>query len=352
VRQGDLSWIQPLLYDLRPTWEFMPVATQVPGRLRTRIMYHGDALAPGAASLRIPGTSGQRSLPALTNGIATEVELPAGDLPAGTHSVAVVVGGREVATGAVVNWRLAAPSAPARLESVALAPVFNGRIHAIFRAEYRAPRSPFTSLSLPVQGIGGWCHYQETAEIDDRGLRAAAAAHGGRIPTPFGVPFQTPGPGTEANVAFVSRWANHPAEVQVPLTGTAERLYLLLAGSTNPMQYGIEHGEVVVTYADSGQARLVLQTPTNWWPIEQDYRIDGLAFTRPEPVPPRIRLADGAVLVREVQDLRGGRSIPGGAAVVLDLPLTPGRPLASLTLRVRGNDVIVGLLAATLLRAP
>jgi tRNA U34 2-thiouridine synthase MnmA/TrmU len=43
-----------------------------------------------------------------------------------------------------------------KLETVDLAPVFNDRVTQIFRNEYLSPRSPFCSLSLPKQGIGGW----------------------------------------------------------------------------------------------------------------------------------------------------------------------------------------------------
>ena len=40
----------------------------------------------------------------------------------------------------------------------------------------------------------------------------------------------------------------------------------------------------------------------------------------------------------------------GGAASVLDLPLDPARELGSLTLRTLSNEVVAGMLAATLVR--
>jgi len=44
---------------------------------------------------------------------------------------------------------------------------------------------------------------------------------------------------------------------------------------------------------------------------------------------------------------RGGRS-RGGEATVLDLPLDPAKELKTLTVRTLANDVIIGLMAATL----
>jgi len=45
-----------------------------------------------------------------------------------------------------------------------------------------------------------------------------------------------------------------------------------------------------------------------------------------------------------------GRSIKGGAGVLLDLPLNKNKELKSLELGTEANDVIIGLMAATLQR--
>ena len=37
---------------------------------------------------------------------------------------------------------------------------------------YLSPRSPYTTLSLPKQGVGEWCVPDETHEIEDDGFRA------------------------------------------------------------------------------------------------------------------------------------------------------------------------------------
>lgn len=248
-----------------------------------------------------------------------------------------------------------APAADARLEPVDLATVFNDRVTAIFApGKYRSPRSPHVSLAIPAQGIGAWAgHVNATAEIDDSGLRAASAQNGGRLRLPSGVSFATPGPGDAANVAFVSQWDNYPRELAVPLSGRARRVHLLMAGSTNWMQSRLDNGEVVATYADGSTARLPLRNPTTWWPIDQDYFIDGLAFNRPEPVPLRVDLKTAKIRSGEPLDFNKGEReavVPGGAATVLCLPLDPDKELRGLTVRALANEVVIGLMSATLER--
>jgi hypothetical protein len=214
----------------------------------------------------------------------------------------------------------------------------------IFKNEYRSPRSPFVSLALPKQGIGAWAgHLNETAEIDDSGLRALAARGEGKITLPNGVTFATPGEAGAKNVIFVSQWDNYPREATVPLSGRASGVALLMAGSTHHMQSRCDNGEVVVTYADGSTA--------TWWPIEQDYFIDDFQFRTEGPLPVRVDLKTGKVRVLERESFKGkGGKIPGGAATVLELPLDPTKELKSLTVRALANDVVIGLMAATLAR--
>jgi hypothetical protein len=249
------------------------------------------------------------------------------------------------------DWRTPMPG-PAKFETMDLTPCFNDRVTNIFQHEYRSPRSPYCSLAIPKQGLGGWAgEVNATAEIDDSGLRAAAGANGGRIVLPNGVPFATPGPGDARNIVFTSQWDNFPREATVPLGGRARHVYLLLAGSTNWMQSRLDNGEVVVTYADGATARLALHNPTTWWPIDQDYLIDDYQFARPGSIPPRVDLKTGRVRLLDEIEFKGqGRRIPGGAATVLDLPLDPAKELRSLTVRTLANEVVIGLMGLTLAR--
>jgi hypothetical protein len=240
----------------------------------------------------------------------------------------------------------------ANADCINLDGVFNDKVTQIFKNEYLSPRSPSCSLAIPKQGYGSWCHPDLTFDVDDSGLRAAAAKNGGRISLPNGVPLQTPTTADAKNIAFVSQWDNYPREITVPLTGTASHTYLLMAGSTNPTQSRSDNGEVIVTYTDGSSARLALYNPTTWWPIDQDYVIDDYAFRYDGSIPPRVDLETGTVRIPNREDLARGPNlkIPGGAATVLDLPLDSAKQLKSLTVRALANEVVIGLMGVTLAR--
>jgi hypothetical protein len=251
---------------------------------------------------------------------------------------------------AALDWRKPV-AAPAHLETVDLTPFFNDRVSQIFSNEYRAPRSPFPSLSTPKQGIGSWCHPFDYFVVDDSGLRSVARTNQGKFPLPNGVTFATPTEPDTPNILFTSQWTNYPTEASVPLSGKAKHAYFLMAGSTSHMQSRFDNGEVVVTYQDGSTDRLALHNPTTWWPIEQDYFIDDFAFRRPEPIPPRVNLKTGAVRLLDAETFKGrGKEVPGGAATVLNLPLKPEKELKSLTVRALANEVVIGLMSVTLER--
>ena len=251
-----------------------------------------------------------------------------------------------------ISRPFAAPPADPSWSSVDLNELFNDRVTQIFRNEYRSPRSPYVSLAQPKQGIGGWAGtVNELPDIDDSGLRAVAAGNGGRIILPNGVPFATPAEPGAKNIIFTSQWDNYPREAIVPLFGRARQLYLLMAGSTNHMQSHLDNGEVIVTYRDGKTVRLALENPTTWWPIDQDYFIDDFQFRRPGPLPPRIDLKTGQIRLLDENTFKGkGRPIPGGAATVLSIPLDPKHELESITVRSLANEVVIGLMSATLVR--
>ena len=247
------------------------------------------------------------------------------------------------------DWN--APIPAAALETVDLTPFFNDQVTRIFRNEYRSPRSPFASLATPLHGLGGWCEPDASFDVDDSGLRRVAGANGGRITLRDGIFFATPTGAGATNVIYTSQWDNYPRAVTVPLRGKSAHAFLLMAGSTGPLQSQFDNGEVVVTYADGTTTTLTLRNPVNWWPIDQDYFTDDFAFRRAGPLPPRVDLATGTVRYLNAAEFKGhGGRIRGGAATVLDLPLDPGKPLQSLTVRTLANEVVIGLLGVTLQR--
>jgi Domain of unknown function (DUF4450) len=241
--------------------------------------------------------------------------------------------------------------APEKFETIDLTPYFNDRVTQIFKNEYRSPRSPFCSLAMPKQGIGGWADDNEQFTADDSGLRKIAAQNSGKIILPDGISFETPTNSGSKNIIFTSQWDNYPRAVSVPLSGKSSHAFLLMAGSTGPMQSRFDNGEVVATYTDGSTQKLILRNPETWWPIDQDYFIDDFAFQLDAPLPPRVDLATGKMRILDAQNFKGrGGKVPGGAATVLDLPLDKNKELKSLTVRALANEVVIGLMSVTLER--
>lgn len=261
-----------------------------------------------------------------------------------------------------------------------LTPYYNASVDDIYRQQYLSPRSPYTTLELPSQGMGDWCVPTMTAQIEDDGLRAKVSEDG-LFDTGRGVLFRLPKEGR--NCLYTSLWDNYPDSVSVIVESTANgqqstvngqqsALCLMLAGSTNNMQSRIDNALLIAHYDDGKTDTLHLINPYNWCPIEQDYYYDDHAYWSTCQHPYRVHLGSGLVsrslkeeLQRKGRDngavnihvtdfdadtpIAKGLSIPDGAAQLLMMPLSSGHRLISLTLRTLSNDVVVGIMAATLI---
>jgi hypothetical protein len=234
----------------------------------------------------------------------------------------------------------------ARAEQVDLSGVMKSRITEIFTRVYSEPRSPYCSLSFPDNLLGGWANPDGRATIDDTGLRAA----NGLLKTAVGVDFATPA-GDAPNCRFLSYWKQDDPSVNLALRGKASGIYLLMAGTTMPQCSRMNHATVSVAYRDGSRASLPLRNPETWWPIEQDYLLDDYLFINEAPLPPRVDLRSGQTRILEPETFKGrGRNVPGGSATILHLPLDPAKELAAMEIHVELYGVVVGLLAATLVR--
>ena len=250
----------------------------------------------------------------------------------------------------LVNWNIQADPTT-RWETLDLTEYYNDLVTNIFKNRYLSPRSESPTLQLPVQGIGDWCSYNKTALIDDRGLRKRAGEKN-LIVLDQGIPMKTPGEPGVKNILFTSRWDNYPNQASIPLKGKSTHAYLLMAGSAHHMQSNMTNGVIRISYADGSEETLELVHPDTWWPIEQNYYVDGYAFRIDSPKPPRIHLISG----EQQKDEPAGKKknstilIDGGLATVFDLPLDPGKELEELSLETLCNDLVMGLMSVTLVR--
>lgn len=271
----------------------------------------------------------------------------------GTNQILLQTSGKSYSLKAI-NWNLPNP-AGTRYEKVDLSGFFNEKVRDIFAyGKYLTPRWPYTTLQVPTQGMGQWCHPEDLSSIDDRGIRTKAGVNN-TFMMPQGIPFATPGDSTSRNVAFTTLWDNYPHALTIPVSGKASRVYLLVAASTYHMQSNFLNGTITALYKDGTKSVLNLVLPDNLLPLDQDIYTDGYAFKTKEPRPYRVRLKTGDVSKNHAADL--GKSISndpiivdGGMATVLDLPLNPNKELESISVETIANEVIIGLMSATLVR--
>ena len=251
-----------------------------------------------------------------------------------------------------------------KCETVDMNQVFNAKVTDIFQNEYLSPRSPYTTLQIPKQGIGEWCHPLKTANIDDKGLREKVEGTD-VLQTELGISFRTPAEGR--NIAYTSLWDNYPDELSIPLQGRGKSLYLLMAGSTNHMQCHIDNGYVRAYYTDGTYSELPLVNPYNWAPIEQLFFEDGWSYNRNRYVPGstplpldygssplyRLQLKTGRVsnrLAEEIGFPGVTRELDGGAGILLELPVDSSKELSHLTVEAVSNEVVIGLMGVTIQR--
>jgi hypothetical protein len=255
------------------------------------------------------------------------------------------------------------PTPSAKYKTIDISKYFNANVDDIFKNEYLSPRPPYTTLEMPLHGIGQWCHPERMVTIEDDGFRAKI----NKKLFDTGLGFSFISPTTGHNIVYTSLWDNYPDSIDIPLKGKANAAWLLMAGSTNEMQSRIDNGLVIANYTDGTQDTLRLENPINWCPIEQDYYLDGLAFTAAGKRPYRVHLGSGTVS-RHLAPIVGicnweGKTrkdlysaepqiIENGAAQMLKMPLDPKKSLRRLQLRTLSNDVVIGIMGITLESAP
>lgn len=241
-----------------------------------------------------------------------------------------------------------------RLETMDLSDYYNLDVNHLFHQQYLSPRWSYTTLALPTQGIGEWCHPADSFHVDNTGVRTLTAAGKGILQTSLSVPFLLQPGRNGNNVLFTSWWDNYPTSVTLPLQGQASHLYMMMVGTTNAMQCRIENGIIRVNYTDGSCDSLMLVNPSTWWPIDQDF-LQGLpAFYLYESgaddmqAPYRMSLRTAEVYRPQATKLN--QKTDGGAATLFDLLLDNQKTLQSVEIETLSNDVIIGVMGLTLQR--
>jgi hypothetical protein len=350
LRQGEMVWWFPLRIEVKQPVAIIAAADVNDAGIRFNIKNRGAAVT-GKIIVNAGEHAWQQSIQLPANGTTAEISVPAAHLVPGSNRIRVEWGEGLHADTVIMNWQVKA-GADSKFEKIDLSKHFNDKVTNIFKQTYLSPRPQSTTLQLPVQGIGNWCYPLVQPVIDDAGFRKLAVNN--EFVLPQHIPLATPADTLAKNIVFTSKWDNYPDSVVVPLTGHAKHAYYLLAGSTNPMQTRLINGELRIHYTDGTVDTLALRNPENWWPVEQDYYIDGVGFTTGAPRPLRVQLKTGNVYTTqsEYTSIKGftNMAIDGGAATILDMPLDHNKELQSVRLHTFANDVVIGLMSVTLVR--
>ncbi|WP_213278849.1 DUF4450 domain-containing protein [Chryseobacterium indologenes] len=337
VEQNGTTWWQPINVDIR-----FPLETKWANK---KLQIQSKSFNTINGKLSINNLSTSFSIQKNQN---TSIEIPANVLSRGTNFIQLEYNGIRQNVE-ITDWEIENKGA---FNPVSLASEYNERVTEIFNQKYLSPRLHVPTLQLPWQGIGNWCYPLTTTQIDDSGLMKKRKD--GKLEF-LGIPFLI---NNEAkNIVFTSQWDNFHKSVEIPVTGKGKKIYFLMAGSTNPMQSQIINGTITIQYSDGSVTALELKNPINWWPIEQDLFDDNFAFEIPDDkIPYRVQLKTGELYkggsLTKYSEIKGvsSRAVEGGAATILDLPIDPNRELKSIKLTAVSNDVVIGLMSATILK--
>jgi hypothetical protein len=333
-----------------------------PGHVAEVVVIRGDDL-PVHAPVEVVSETGQRCRLAAGRGVFLRLADPQGALADSTihGSTADVTlsdnAGHHLLIGEILSGSLPRhllfklnikdPAASAlKAESAVEIPVdgnwrtldldgcFNADVRGIYQQEYLSPRPATCSLRIGTDGYSPWTFYHwrfKPTAIDltyvpaQLNERRELIAHG--VPFSWG--------GRDANIAFTSLWDNWPEQVTVPVGERADAIWLLVCGSSNPMQCGIANGTFEFRYEDGSMESLDLIPPVNYWSLcrlgNRDYTHPRDGFCLPDVLPCTVLLGNNC------------------RAMLLPFRLKPDSRLDSVTLRALSQEVVIGLMGMTLM---
>jgi hypothetical protein len=224
----------------------------------------------------------------------------------------------------------------ATFDPVDLKSTFNGDIQTIYQQQYVSPRPNTCSLRLATDGYSTWQMSggpkMSTPTVKLNSVESLTDGHGNILAGSV-VPFPAPAEGK--NIAFTSLWDNWPHQVSVPVNKSGKAIWFLVCGTTNHMEVRISNAQLRMTYADGVVEKLDLVPPFNFWTLcplsgnDYDYKRD--AFSLPKVPPKTVQLGTNC------------------RAILLPWKLRPGVKLKDVTLECLSNEVVIGLMGATVM---
>ncbi len=225
-----------------------------------------------------------------------------------------------------------------------LGPLFNASVTEVMErvhAAVKPPAAPASSVNTAYYKDHLVAPFVSPKPTDEAWRKKIGAD--GIAWTTDGIPFRSSKEGP--NIAVVTRAAVFPQTLTVPVGQSGRRLYLMISGTTFAMQSHVPNLRVTLRYEAGQSESLEFVNPTGIGDCWNQYRYHDTAANGFENL--------------------GGRSGPAGSAAVADLTqpvavdteahlvaldLQPGTALRELVLEAVANDVIFGLMGATILK--
>ncbi len=228
------------------------------------------------------------------------------------------------------------PNFNAQWDFIDLTNSFNGDVRNIFKQKYLTPRPPTVSARIGYDGWSAWTFRWwsfKTPEINLSNVNSLMTADS-LLKTPQDALFRL-GKDTN-NIAFSSLWDNWPDSVNIPVNKKGKQLWILVCGSTNPMQGRIENAVIKFNYADCVTEKMALIPPFNYWSLckfgalDYNYKRDG--FSLPAKAPAQVELGDNC------------------RAMVYGYKLRPDKVLVSVTLETLSQEVVTGIMGLSIVQ--
>ncbi len=361
--EADGSWWHPVALEVRPRLEITRTTPDF-STARCRFRLHNNTSEAIAEPARIAWAGRTSELP---------ISLPAGEsalfqiegnqeeLAPGKNRLEIkTMRKQETAVSDVPYWTEASGARHAKAyQTVSLDPLFNESFSTVLSRPFWTSEYPYAVccdyMLAHMIGSRNWIP-------DDSRLRSRIDADG-LFRTRYGIPFRQRANGN--NMLALGRWRHLPGNVDIPLDGSARKIYLLLSSMTFPMQSHIANARVILDYVDGGRTSLDLVNPQNldngWGKFGGTYHyaeagmevIGEVPAGGNETVHP---VARKDVILRQhgtpetfVQPEWEMQALPPHADLV-DIDCDRTRKLRGLRLEVLSNEIIVGLLGVTMLR--
>ncbi len=199
-------------------------------------------------------------------------------------------------------------------------------------ADWRIPEAGAPEVASSVPG-GPALVRQEIAFQTPKTLPEPLNVVNGMLQVPQGARFKW-NPGAK-DIAFTSLWDNWPRKVDVQVNQKGDSVWLLVAGSTNPMQVRIANAVLRFQYADGVTEQLELVNPMNFWSLcpfqMQDYNYAIEGFSLPKEPPSQVQLGTNC------------------RAMVYGWKLRKGVKLKQVTLESLSQEVVIGLMGLSVM---